>query len=89
MTIYENMDLFLDLFKNTLLCYIVYRLVTRCNQQQTQLRKMKSQINTCIENIETLEQNIIKVRDVLDATRETLLTVETERHLKNINKYSL
>ena len=83
------MDLFLDLFKNTFLCYIVYRLVTRCNQQQTQLRKMKSQINTCIENIETLEQNIIKVRDVLDATRETLLTMETEHHLKNIKNFSL
>jgi hypothetical protein len=78
------MELFLDLLKNTLLGYIVYRLVTRSNTQQTEIRKLKSHINTCIENIETLEQNIIKVRDVLDSTRTMLATQSS-----NVCNYSL
>lgn len=83
------MELFLDLLKNTLLAYIVYRLVTRSNTQQTEIRKLKSRVNTCIENIETLEQNIIKVRDVLDSTRELVLNMEGENRIETINQCRL
>lgn len=83
------MELFLDLLKNTLLAYIVYRLVTRSNTQHTEIRKLKSHINTCIENIETLEQNIIKVRDVLDSTRQHILIMEGENRIETINQCRL
>lgn len=78
------MELFLDFLKNILLSYIVYRLVTRSNTQHLEIRKLRRSINTCIDNIETLEKNIIKVRDVLDSTRESLA-----KHPTGIYNYSL
>ncbi len=94
------MELFLDLLKNTLLSYIVYRIVAQLHIQHIQIQDLKQMItskvtsqsesiNTCIENIEILEQNIIKVRDVLDVTREMLLNTETQNHLKSIKNFSL
>ncbi len=90
------MELFLDILKNILLSYIVYRIVTVLNIQMNTIYEMKEkhsklehEINTCIENIETLEQNIIKVRDVLDNTRNHVLNLETEQTLKTIKTYYL
>lgn len=78
------MELFIEILKNILLSYIVYRIVTRSNAQHTEIRKLRRNVNTCIENIETLEKNIIKVRDILDATRESLA-----KHPTGIYNYSL
>lgn len=83
------MELFLDFLKNILLSYIVYRIVTRSNTQHNEIRKLRRSINTCIENIETLEKNIIKVRDVLDSTREYILKLEGENRIETINQCRL